>query len=570
MKRIRRRVRNRIVAVSSTILILLLSFMIVTSINKADNNIQRQLLGIGAEDDITIAYNYGIVANKINLGFHSDSNFATKEYTYDGNIDAGKYTNGWSGKTIATKVNKNLWGKNLQVLTHESTDKETLYKKFGANDMGILNHNMTVEQRLDLDLDQIVENMINHVASESIKLAKKKSDDYEIISNAGTTAEIDISKSSSDVVYVDATDFIRFNDSKVWGEVYRVRDLDVIRRPGQTLVLNFVKYEKEQEEKTEKPTETPEETEAPTPTPKVEEKEEETVSGAAAGSDIPDVVSAAVKPADIDESKSNYEVQIREVRFKGENLDKNNEKDLLELAENVIFNLPYSKHVYVNEVVGTVVAPQARLKFGGANEYNWDQSTGANCAGWLVCNEVYSNCGEWHYVRRFTFPTFTPEPTPSEVVETNTPAPTPTEENIPTPTPTFEIINTPTPVPTPTLKIVETPSPTPIIIINTSTPAPTESPTIVLEEDVPKPPTKPDNPVNLDEDDVPLSNFSSPTKPKNKTTTLINKDVPLSATVPDTGDSTNIGLLIYEMIACIFAIGVIIIFKKKDKNKPSI
>lgn len=564
MKRIRRRVRNRIVAMSSTILILLLGFIIVTSINKADNNIQRQLLGIGAEDDITVAYNYGIVANKINLGFHSDSNFATKEYTYDGNIDAGKYTSGWSGKTIATKVNKNLWGKNLQVLTHESTDKETLYKKFGANDMGILNHNMTVEQRLDLDLNQIVENMINHVASESIKLAKKKSDDYEIISNAGTTAEIDISKSSDNVVYVDATDFIRFNDSKVWGEVYRVRDLDVTRRPGQTLVLNFVKYEKEQEEKTEKPTETPEETKAPTPTPKVE-KEEETVSGAAAESDIPDTVNAAVKPAKFDESKSNYEIQIREVRFKGENLDKNNEKDLLELAENVIYNLPYASHVYVNEVVGTVVAPQARLKFGGANEYNWDQSTGANCAGWLVCNEVYSNCGEWHYVRRFAFPTPSPTPTPTEVIETSTPSPTPTEIStptptpVPTPTPTIEIINTPSPTP----EITQSPSPTPNI---TPTPSPTETPLIVLEEDVPAPPASPSDTTNLEEEDVPLSNFSSPTKPKKKTTTLIEEDVPLSSTVPDTGDTINIGLIIYEMCACFIGIVILIIFKKRNKN----
>ena len=135
-----------------------------------------------------------------------------------------------------------------------------------------------------------------------------------------------------------------------------------------------------------------------------------------------------------------------------------------EIAESVIWNMPYVNDLAISSdnMRATLIAPKAFVNLNVTGE------------GWLVCDTIVSNSGEWHMIYR-KLPKVTPTPTATPK-ESSTPTPkvTPTPTPKVTPTPTPEVTPTPTPkvTPTPTPKV--TPTPTPKV---TPTPTPKVTPT---------------------------------------------------------------------------------------------
>lgn len=152
-----------------------------------------------------------------------------------------------------------------------------------------------------------------------------------------------------------------------------------------------------------------------------------------------------------------------------------------ELAANVIWNMPYLNNLKLesNNMDATVIAPKALVNLAATAE------------GWLVCDQVVCNNGEWHMIykgfgKTTKAPTATPtkEPTKEPTkAPTETPEVTPTVEPTATPeataTPTIAATITPTAVPTatPTTTVAATATPT---VEPTATPtiAPTATPTV--------------------------------------------------------------------------------------------
>ena len=622
MKRIRRRVRNRIVGTTLTFLILLVGVIAVTGINKAGNNIANYDV---QEDLLGNAVNYGIVTEWLNQGYHFDSNFAAKYFTgthaWDGKFSIGTYTDGNPLDVIATKIgpptNENLPGYNQTVTangvncsavlrTAEEKTYANLSKKFAisdafenpqdesshaieVNDNGnkryvVIDEKPIIKFEKEDDLNAEVDGMISAARIRSKEIAKRKSEkgkDYTIKCE-GNSALVDISISNDNVVYVDATELLsdKFDNINILegtdggrfekgnDTVQRMKDISVKKRKNQYLVFNFVKYEDAEEEETEKPTDTPKETETAEPTKEPEKTEEpEVVSGSAVEETVsifgdPTVAKAAVKGYKYDKDNSNYKVHIKKLDAlydeHGNKVELNassNSDDATNTMKTIIYNLPYSTHVWCNATIATVVCPDAKVKFGGGQ---WDMSTNAECAGWLVCRWVFTHCGEWHYCRKVPKSTPTPTPTPTEEV-TESPSPTPTETPVitetPSPTPT-EVVNTPTPTPV----ITESPTPTPVYY--TFSPSPT--PPIIYYTFSPSPVETTEPPIEIAEEDVPLAHARVPEKPSKETTTLIEQDVPLAATVPETGDTVNpIGIIFGMGISLLAIIGIVLIQRKR-------
>ena len=191
--------------------------------------------------------------------------------------------------------------------------------------------------------------------------------------------------------------------------------------------------------------------------------------------------------------------------------------------------------------------------------------------------------------------TATPEPTPTETPEaTATLEPTPTEtpevtatpEPTPVVTPTPEVTATPEPTPTETPEVTATPEATPTETPEstmtpmpeaTTTPEATGEPT-PASEIVPTPVATPpltdideDTPlVNID-DKTPLSTkkLTDPKTPKasaaksKKTTTLLDDDVPLSDSAPETGDTTNLLFPVLVMGLSVLAIFAVLVIRRK-------
>ena len=322
----------------------------------------------------------------------------------------------------------------------------------------------------------------------------------------------------------------------------------------------------------EEGSETP--TEAPTEAPATESETEEKVSLLG----LPTEVHAAEHTYAYDVANSKkVEVQLARVWFADDNwqpiqLNENSASAVEDFSQRVIYNLPYANKVWANQTIGTILAPEADSKFGG-NDDN-DQSNRANCSGWFVTKRIESNCGEWHFYRTppstpTPTPTATPTPTPTPVV-TESPTPTPVVTESPTPTPVVTESPTPTPVvtesPTPTPVVTESPTPTPVITTQppvTTPPVvtpPVTTPPVVYYTMTP-PPTPSETPTTVVEEEVPLAPFV-PDEPSD--TTTIVEDVPLAATVPETGDTMNPMVPIAGMGLSLLAIvGVVVIRKKK-------
>ncbi len=737
MKKIRRRTRNRIVGVCSTLAVLLLGVVLVTTINFAGNgDFHKELLGD--------AENYGIVADSIHQTSHMDTNFATNYYTNTSNFTVGQYTFGNPLITIATRVGdptnpdlpplglKKVYGKDFSKVhastaggaeaavfwTAESQDLENLKSKFkiqtkwiedeNGNKVEVLdffeNHAMVQFYDNEDDLKTIVNGMRSHVKGKSEEFGTRLTEGYKWEKDPAKDDRdmIDITPCSEKVVYVDATPlvikdgnkamWIKFEEGPKCGTcdyVYPMKDFSVKKRSDQTIVLNFVKTTgsgtlleeanaveepannllmgkkpknaifvdedgnvvdngqdadktegeesvapakveepevvemKDEVQKTENQETTPDVEKTADPvvqeviTDGEEETETEETEEKVSFLGLTSVAKAGTKTfgVDMDTTKEVSKVQLHGVKKlydeHGKDVtpgDSGTDDNSLNAYKTIIYNLPYSTHAWCGYTKGTIIAPNAQVKFGEGN-----------CAGWLVAERVYGNCGEWHFCynppkETATPPVETTEPpvetteppvetteppveTTEPPVETTEPPVVTTEPPVVTteppvvtteppvvtteppvvtteppvvtteppvvtteppvvtteppvvttqpPVTTAPVVTTQPPTNTPPTTYTNPPSNTPPIVYYTFSPAPTETPTTIVEEE------------------VPLSNFTPEEKPKEETTTIID-DVPLAATVPETGDTMNPMIPIAGMgLSLLAMLGVVVIRKKK-------
>ena len=253
---------------------------------------------------------------------------------------------------------------------------------------------------------------------------------------------------------------------------------------------------------------------------------------------------------------------------------KNGSKTHEEMAESVVWNMPYVTNLNLNSdgMRATIIAPKAFVNLGTTSE------------GWLVCDTVVSNSGEWHMISK-KVPKVTPTP---KVTATPTPKVTATPTPNVTATPTPKVTATPTPkvTATPTPKVTATPTPTPTAtptatpeVTPTTTPevtptaTPEVTPTATPGDDATLTPevtaTATPNLFDFDEDTPRASKeLTDPDTPKasatsKKTTTLLDEDVPLSDSAPETGDTTNLLFPMIVMGLSVLAIFGVIVFRKK-------
>lgn len=142
-----------------------------------------------------------------------------------------------------------------------------------------------------------------------------------------------------------------------------------------------------------------------------------------------------------------------------------------ELAANVIWNMPYLNNLKLesNNMDATVIAPKALVNLAATAE------------GWLVCDQVVCNNGEWHMIykgfgKTTKAPTATPTKEPTKE-PAKTPEATPTEEPTKAPVKTPSVTSTSEPTKEPTKAPTETPKVTPTVE-PTATPEATATPTI--------------------------------------------------------------------------------------------
>lgn len=213
---------------------------------------------------------------------------------------------------------------------------------------------------------------------------------------------------------------------------------------------------------------------------------------------------------------------------------KNGSKTHEEMAESVVWNMPYVTNLNLNSdgMRATIIAPKAFVNLGTTSE------------GWLVCDTVVSNSGEWHMISK-KVPKVTPTP---KVTATPTPTPTATPTATPevTPTTTPEVTPTATPEVTPTATPGDDATPTPEVTA-------TATPNLFdFDEDTPRASKE------LTDPDTPKASATS-----KKTTTLLDEDVPLSDSAPETGDTTNLLFPMIVMGLSVLAIFGVIVFRKK-------
>lgn len=133
-----------------------------------------------------------------------------------------------------------------------------------------------------------------------------------------------------------------------------------------------------------------------------------------------------------------------------------------DIAQSVIWNMPKLAHLKIesDNMYATIIAPQAMTEI---------PTTGN---GWLVCDQITSNNGEWHMIWR-SVPKNTPSKKPTATPKvTKKPTATPKVTEKPTATPKV------TEKPTATPKVTESPTETPALTeVPTTTPVATETPT---------------------------------------------------------------------------------------------
>lgn len=149
-------------------------------------------------------------------------------------------------------------------------------------------------------------------------------------------------------------------------------------------------------------------------------------------------------------------------RYSVEVLD--GKKDPEEMAKTIIWNMPNLVKLAISsdKMHATIIAPNAMVNLNVTGE------------GWLVCDTIVSNSGEWHMIYQ-DVPEVTPTPAPTKKPKvTKTPEPTKkvneTEKPKETPIWSEDVHERRTPPPVETADPTDTPEPAP-----TKTPLPTEN-----------------------------------------------------------------------------------------------
>lgn len=231
---------------------------------------------------------------------------------------------------------------------------------------------------------------------------------------------------------------------------------------------------------------------------------------------------------------------------------KDGEKTNEQIAESVIWNMPYVNNLEISSdhLRATLIAPKAFVNLNVTGE------------GWLVCDTIVSNSGEWHMISRKikdVVPPATAEelktPKPTEtpyttIVEKHTKAPTTTPSTTPVeePAPTSTISSSTIPKATPSDTPETTKTPTPSSI--TATPS-----SVHIDDKIPLAAKR------LIDPKTPKESTSS-TKSK-KAKTLLDDDVPLSDSAPETGDHFDVLTIILVMLASL--IFIILVIKLNSK-----
>ena len=227
-----------------------------------------------------------------------------------------------------------------------------------------------------------------------------------------------------------------------------------------------------------------------------------------------------------------------------------------EIAESVIWNMPYVNDLAISSdnMRATIIAPKAFVNLNVTGE------------GWLVCDTVVSNSGEWHMIsKKLPEVTATPKVTSTpKVTQTNTQIITSTPIVTPTVTTVVTISPSPSPTsitPTATQTLAPTPSVTPTnspVVTMTPNTTISPSPTILISA------TPSNVPLYSIDEDTPLTNkelrnhdMKKDSTTSKNTTTLLDDDVPLSDSTPETGDT--IGIISVSIIFVICGMFIFII-----------
>lgn len=224
-----------------------------------------------------------------------------------------------------------------------------------------------------------------------------------------------------------------------------------------------------------------------------------------------------------------------------------NGKNKEDTARTVIWNLPNvaNLHIASDGINATIIACNAMVNID------------VTAQGWLVCDTIVSNNGEWHCISH-NIPNYTLAPSPSKTCQTQSPIPT-SIECVTTPSVTSTTQPKNTPVTTPTYTAEEN--------VTTETIAPTLLPTIIATEkpkivsqDTPTPSL-----LTIKDNDTPKTSLKRVTKKnkKDNQTLLLDDDVPLVSSTPDTGDEIDIITIIMVMTCCLIFIIIVISLNKK-------
>lgn len=558
-----RGIRKRTVAkISAAVIALAAAFAIISGVTWASNRGNEPFLGDCIE--------YGIVCNRLNQTAHMETNFI-----------AGKYEA--NGQANGNTVNEHMANAAGEIRIGELVGE----CKFTNSQKPVV--------VIDESVKQEAEEKIAEVKQYAESVVKKNDYDAPDVTDQNNY-NLDISGVDKDVVYVDMTKFVdASNSGKVQEGALKIKMLQ-----DQTIVLN------------------------------IKEKNE-----------------------------------FKLCRYTLDVID--GKKSREEQAETVIWNAPYLNNLTIksDNMRATVIAPTAFVNLITTAE------------GWLVCDSVVENSGEWHMIsRKIGKVTPTPSPTPTKKPEkeptkepTATPTKTPAETAVPEETetavpektetaspekpetpkdePTVKPTKTPegtespseteTPSKTESPSKTETPSPEKTetaspekteapkdepTAIPTKTPSSTEDPSVDSRDEPPvssvedpentpdvsqiadpgdkpevdsdedpentpkaslidnpgdKPAVDSDNDSGSDEkkkqnpddnevstipdDETPLSSANNTRKkatPKKKQTTILDEDVPLSDSAPETGDTTN--LLFPVLIMGVSLIAIVICF----------
>lgn len=556
--------RKRTVAkAGAAVIALIAAFAIISGVIWASNRGNEPFLGDCVQ--------YGIVCNRLNQTAHMETNFI-----------AGKYES--NGQVNGNTVNENMANAPGEIRIGELIG-ECRFNN-GPKPVVVVDESVKEEAR-----EKIAE-----VKEYATSVVKKNDYDAPDVTDQNNY-NIDISGVDKDVVYVDMSKFVEAqHEGRVQEGALKIKMLK-----EQTLVFN------------------------------IKEKNEFQIS--------------------------RYTLDVIDGR-----------KTRQEKAETIIWNAPYVNNLTIKSdgMHATVIAPSAFVNIVTTAE------------GWLVCDSVVENSGEWHMISR-KIGDVTPSPSPTakptaEPTEKPTPKPTakPTEKPTATPTaeptekptatPTAEPTEKPTATPTaeptekptatPTAEPTEKPTPKPTATPKeeptatpevtptkkpaaTATPKPTASPTatptqgstetpnvtdqptgtptvepgttpteaptatpfeepsygpektppvssIDNPEDEPTPspaddseneevtakPSPTDETSTINDENTPLSSKNSlkKAKQKSKETTILDEDVPLSDSAPETGDTTNLLFPILAMGVSVLAIVICLIVCRKKED----